>query len=182
MRSATCICLHTVHALNAACEVAEPCCWASQVAPVPVSLSAQQISQLSLDAEPPPVAGLPRFTHFLCAFPLILTGCIISRVFADTRTLCILRPRFSAATCTLLMPWHLLARSCVSPDAPKNPVLYFLGRFDPAETKFILEGAKGPIRLDLGDILYAPNIQTDAVVGTFGFHSVHQSGDVCQDL
>lgn len=56
------------------------------------------------------------------------------------------------------------ACSCISPDAPTNPVLYYLGRFDPAETKFILEGSKGPIRLDLGDILYAPNIQTDAEV------------------
>jgi hypothetical protein len=56
------------------------------------------------------------------------------------------------------------ACSCISPDAPTNPVLYYLGRFDPAETKFNLEGSKGPIRLDLGDILYAPNIQTDAEV------------------
>jgi hypothetical protein len=36
-----------------------------QVAPVPISVFAQQISQLSLDAEPPPLAHLPRFTHFL---------------------------------------------------------------------------------------------------------------------
>ena len=44
-----------------------------QVAPVPVSVFAQQISQLSLDAEPPPLSlnlsHLPRFTHFLCVSP-----------------------------------------------------------------------------------------------------------------
>lgn len=57
-------------------------------------------------------------------------------------------------------------RRCVSPDAPTNPVLYWLGRFDPAATEFLLEGSKGPIRLDLGDVLYAPNIQTDALVST----------------
>jgi hypothetical protein len=42
-----------------------------QVAPVPVSVFAQQISQLSLDAEPPPFSHLPRFTHFLCVPPLL---------------------------------------------------------------------------------------------------------------
>lgn len=63
-------------------------------------------------------------------------------------------------------PLHASYCRCVSPDAPTNPVLYYLGRYDPAETEFILDGAKGPIRLDLGDILYAPNIQTDAEVGS----------------
>jgi len=50
---------------------------------------------------------------------------------------------------------------CVSPDAPTNPVLYWLGNLDSASTRFLLEGAKGPLRLDLGDILYAPNLMVD---------------------
>ncbi|KAL3140314.1 hypothetical protein ABBQ38_004579 [Trebouxia sp. C0009 RCD-2024] len=53
---------------------------------------------------------------------------------------------------------HLL---CISPDAPINPVLYWLGAFDQQNTKFVLEGAKGPLKLDLGDILYAPNLMID---------------------
>lgn len=48
---------------------------------------------------------------------------------------------------------------CVSPDAPTNPVLYWLG--DYVGGRFLLEGAKGPYRLDLGNILYAPNIMED---------------------
>lgn len=56
---------------------------------------------------------------------------------------------------------HLL---CISPDAPINPVLYWLGAFDQQNTKFILEGAKGPLKLDLGDILYAPNLMIDGQV------------------
>ena len=53
---------------------------------------------------------------------------------------------------------------CISPDAPINPVLYWLGAFDQQNTKFILEGAKGPLKLDLGDILYAPNLMIDGQV------------------
>lgn len=53
---------------------------------------------------------------------------------------------------------HLL---CISPDAPTNPVLYWLSTFDAAATRFLLEHAKGPLRLDLGDTLYAPNLMLD---------------------
>ena len=53
---------------------------------------------------------------------------------------------------------------CISPDAPINPVLYWLGAFDQQNTKFILEGAKGPLKLDLGDVLYAPNLMIDGQV------------------
>ena len=51
---------------------------------------------------------------------------------------------------------------CVSPDAPTNPVLYWTGPFDPSSTRFGLEEASGPHRLDLGDVLYAPNLMSDA--------------------
>jgi len=51
---------------------------------------------------------------------------------------------------------------CVSPDAPTNPVLYWMGGFDAAATRFDLATASGPHRLDLGDVLYAPNLMTDA--------------------
>ena len=50
---------------------------------------------------------------------------------------------------------------CISPDAPSNPVLYWLGSFDQRSSQFLLEKAKGPLRLDLGDILYAPNLMVD---------------------
>lgn len=58
---------------------------------------------------------------------------------------------------------HLL---CVSPDAPTNPTIYFLGRrlkdgtldLDPEA------GAVGPLRLDLGDTVYAPNTLFDTSV------------------
>ncbi len=59
---------------------------------------------------------------------------------------------------------------CVSPDAPTNPVLYWVGNFDAKNTRFLLEKAKGPTKLDLGDVLYAPNLMKDAKV---------QSGMVC---
>ena len=52
---------------------------------------------------------------------------------------------------------------CVSPDAPTNPVLYWTGSFDADATRFRLEEASGPHRLDLGDVLYAPNLMTDAL-------------------
>ncbi|KAK9821729.1 hypothetical protein WJX81_006531 [Elliptochloris bilobata] len=50
---------------------------------------------------------------------------------------------------------------CVSPDAPTNPVLYWLGNFDAEKTRFLLDTARGPLRLDLGDLLYAPNLLRD---------------------
>ena len=53
---------------------------------------------------------------------------------------------------------HLL---CISPDAPTNPVLYWLGNMAPEGTRFLLDRAKGPLHLDLGDVLYAPNIMVD---------------------
>ena len=53
---------------------------------------------------------------------------------------------------------------CVSPDAPTNPVLYWVGNFDAKNTRFLLEGAHGPTKLDLGDVLYAPNLMKDAKV------------------
>ena len=53
---------------------------------------------------------------------------------------------------------------CVSPDAPTNPVVYWLGLFDTAQTEFLINKSKGPYRLDLGDVMYAPNIQTDKLV------------------
>lgn len=56
---------------------------------------------------------------------------------------------------------HIL---CISPDAPTNPVFYWLGNFDPVETRFLLDGAKGPIKMDLGDTLYAPNLLEDGEV------------------
>lgn len=129
---------------------------------MPVSVFAQQISQLSLDAEPPPLSlsHLPRFTHFLCvpSLPQSSVVCI------STPAALIAQSALRRCILTSSPSYMFSACSCVSPDAPTNPVLYYLGRFDPAETKFILEGSKGPIRLDLGDILYAPNIQTDAEV------------------
>eukprot|EP00192_Tetraselmis_astigmatica_P024784 CAMPEP_0117660726 /NCGR_PEP_ID=MMETSP0804-20121206/7120_1 /TAXON_ID=1074897 /ORGANISM="Tetraselmis astigmatica, Strain CCMP880" /LENGTH=696 /DNA_ID=CAMNT_0005467471 /DNA_START=398 /DNA_END=2488 /DNA_ORIENTATION=+ len=47
---------------------------------------------------------------------------------------------------------HML---CVSPDAPTNPVYYFLGSYN--GTTFDLDNAKGPLLLDLGNTVYAPN-------------------------
>jgi sucrose-6-phosphate hydrolase SacC (GH32 family) len=72
--------------------------------------------------------------------------------------------------------WHFFT---VSPDAPTNPVLYWTGfvedpedqpfgiEMDESNTnngggpRFVMETAKGPYRLDLGDILYAPNVCRD---------------------
>jgi hypothetical protein len=55
--------------------------------------------------------------------------------------------------------WHFFT---VSPDAPTNPVLYWMGHVDDIDMpRFELEGAKGPYRLDLGDVLYAPNVCQD---------------------
>ena len=61
---------------------------------------------------------------------------------------------------------------CISPDAPTNPVLYWLGGYDSQKTRFIMEGAKGPLKLDLGDILYAPNLMIDGQVGAAAVWSV----------
>lgn len=61
-------------------------------------------------------------------------------------------------------PWYFFT---VSPDAPTNPVLYWTGHVNDASgsggpyPKFCMETAKGPYRLDLGDILYAPNVCQD---------------------
>lgn len=48
---------------------------------------------------------------------------------------------------------------CISPDAPTNPVLYWLGEYRLGE--FDIANASGPERLDLGDVLYAPNVLED---------------------
>lgn len=48
---------------------------------------------------------------------------------------------------------------CISPDAPNNPVLYWIGDF--VSDRFLIEAAEGPFRLDLGDVLYAPNLLED---------------------
>eukprot|EP01025_Chloroclados_australasicus_P023229 TRINITY_DN2361_c0_g1_i10.p1 TRINITY_DN2361_c0_g1~~TRINITY_DN2361_c0_g1_i10.p1 ORF type:complete len:714 (+),score=91.50 TRINITY_DN2361_c0_g1_i10:95-2143(+) len=50
---------------------------------------------------------------------------------------------------------------CVSPDAPTNPTLYYLGNME-SENRFQIEDSVGPFRLDLGDILYAPNVMQDS--------------------
>ena len=61
--------------------------------------------------------------------------------------------------------WHFFT---VSPDAPTNPVLYWTGFVNDGAAngagkppQFDIETAKGPFRLDLGDILYAPNVCQD---------------------
>eukprot|EP00892_Ulva_mutabilis_P009472 jgi/Ulvmu1/6898/UM031_0104.1 len=51
---------------------------------------------------------------------------------------------------------------CISPDAPTNAVLYWMGSYDPRTIKFRLQDAVGPYRLDMGDTIYAPNIFEDA--------------------
>ncbi|KAF8056752.1 BFRUCT3 [Scenedesmus sp. PABB004] len=47
----------------------------------------------------------------------------------------------------------------ISPDACTNPTIYWLGRY--AGRRFDLDAARGPLRLDLGDVLYAPNLMRD---------------------
>ena len=58
--------------------------------------------------------------------------------------------------------WHLFT---VSPDAPTNPVLYWIGHMLEKSAsrcpKFDIANARGPFKLDLGDILYAPNVCQD---------------------
>ncbi|KAG1662140.1 hypothetical protein FOA52_011013 [Chlamydomonas sp. UWO 241] len=49
----------------------------------------------------------------------------------------------------------------VSPDAPTNASLYFIGAYSHASCEFDLKTAVGPLPLDLGDILYAPNTVVD---------------------
>ncbi|GLI58965.1 hypothetical protein VaNZ11_000751, partial [Volvox africanus] len=53
----------------------------------------------------------------------------------------------------------------ISPDACTNPSYYWVGPYDPASKRFDLASAQGPIRLDLGNVLYAPNILDDTVKG-----------------
>lgn len=48
---------------------------------------------------------------------------------------------------------------CISPDAKENRVVYWLG--DYRDGKFMIEDAKGPFWLDLGNVVYAPNIMQD---------------------
>jgi beta-fructofuranosidase len=57
---------------------------------------------------------------------------------------------------------HLL---CVSPDYCVNVSTYWLGRYEARTATFDLGAAAGPYVLDLGDILYAPNLMTDKQVG-----------------
>jgi sucrose-6-phosphate hydrolase SacC (GH32 family) len=47
----------------------------------------------------------------------------------------------------------------VSPDYCVNMIQYWLG--DYADGKFDMEGAGGTHKLDLGDVMYAPNVLTD---------------------
>ncbi|KAL4419945.1 hypothetical protein ABPG75_007043 [Micractinium tetrahymenae] len=48
------------------------------------------------------------------------------------------------------------------PHSPSNPVLYWIGRLSEDGTRFDLQSAAGPHRLDYGDLLYAPNCCADA--------------------
>lgn len=48
---------------------------------------------------------------------------------------------------------------CISPDAPENPVICWLGSY--TNGRFDIDDAEGPFRLDLGDVLYAPNVTRD---------------------
>jgi len=54
--------------------------------------------------------------------------------------------------------WHFFT---ISPDAPTNPVLYWIGHVDDTGRRFDIDNAKGPFKLDLGDVLYAPNVCQD---------------------
>ncbi|GIL47606.1 hypothetical protein Vafri_4399, partial [Volvox africanus] len=53
----------------------------------------------------------------------------------------------------------------ISPDACNNPSYYWVGPYDPVSKRFDLASAQGPIRLDLGNVLYAPNILDDTAKG-----------------
>ncbi|KAG2494571.1 hypothetical protein HYH03_007337 [Edaphochlamys debaryana] len=52
---------------------------------------------------------------------------------------------------------------CISPDACTNPSYYYLGAYDPTAKEFDLASSIGPFRLDLGDVVYAPNTLDDAL-------------------
>ncbi len=47
----------------------------------------------------------------------------------------------------------------ISPDACTNASIYWLGHY--SEGRYDIENARGPERLDLGDVLYAPNVFVD---------------------
>lgn len=49
----------------------------------------------------------------------------------------------------------------ISPDACTNPIYYFMGSYDDDRRKYDLEKALGPMQLDLGRTLYAPNCWQD---------------------
>ena len=51
---------------------------------------------------------------------------------------------------------------CFSVSAGVCPAIYWLGCY--GDGRFDLESADGPLALDLGDVLYAPNLLTDAQV------------------
>lgn len=51
---------------------------------------------------------------------------------------------------------------CMSPDSVSNPTYYWLG--PRAGDNFLIDQAVGPFKLDLGDVLYAPNTLQDAQV------------------
>ncbi|EFJ50760.1 hypothetical protein VOLCADRAFT_103826 [Volvox carteri f. nagariensis] len=51
------------------------------------------------------------------------------------------------------------------PDACTNPSYYWLGPYDPVSRRFDLATSQGPYRLDLGNVLYAPNILHDTAKG-----------------
>ncbi|GFR46492.1 hypothetical protein Agub_g8070, partial [Astrephomene gubernaculifera] len=54
---------------------------------------------------------------------------------------------------------------CVSPDACTNPAYYWLGPYDPVAKRFDIDSSVGPFKLDLGDVLYAPNTLEDTAKG-----------------
>lgn len=62
-----------------------------------------------------------------------------------------------AAGATSLPPTHLFSVS-----AGVCPAIYFLGRY--SEGRFDLAASDGPHALDLGDVVYAPNLLQDAQV------------------
>ena len=51
---------------------------------------------------------------------------------------------------------------CITSDAPSNAVLYWMGSYDPETVTFRLAEAVGTFRLDMGDTIYAPNLQEHA--------------------
>ena len=59
---------------------------------------------------------------------------------------------------------------CISPDAPENPVICWLGSY--TNGRFDIDDAEGPFRLDLGDVLYAPNVTRDNEVRTSNCETV----------